>query len=102
MGTGDHLVVRGHVPRGASATVCHDRTMAAPVVSAPPERRADRRSTGEGMTLFRRLFLTYAAVVGLAVAVLVVAPITVSVPTALAELAVILAGFVVTLLVYRA
>ena len=54
------------------------------------------------MTLFRRLFLTYAAVVGLAVAVLVLAPITVSVPTALAELAVILGGFAVTLVLFHA
>jgi two-component system, NarL family, sensor histidine kinase UhpB len=54
------------------------------------------------MTLFRRLFLTYVAVVGLAVAVLVLAPITVSVPTALAELAVILAGFAVTLVLFHA
>ena len=53
------------------------------------------------MTLFRRLFLTYVAVVGLAVAVLVLAPITVSVPTAITELVVILAGFVATLLIYR-
>ena len=41
-------------------------------------------------------------VVGLAVAVLVLAPITVSVPTALAELAVILAGFAVTLVLFHA
>ena len=54
------------------------------------------------MTLFRRLFLTYVAVVGLAVAVLVLAPITVSVPTALAELAVILGGFAVTLVLFHA
>ena len=54
------------------------------------------------MTLFRRLFLTYVAVVGLAVAVLVLAPITVSVPTALVELAVILGGFAVTLVLFHA
>ena len=53
-------------------------------------------------SLFRRLFLTYVAVVGLAVAVLVLAPITVSVPTALAELAVILGGFAVTLVLFHA
>ena len=40
--------------------------------------------------------------VGLAVAVLVLAPITVSVPTALAELAVILGGFAVTLVLFHA
>lgn len=52
-------------------------------------------------TLFRRLFWTYAAVLALAVATLILAPVTVSVPTALRELAVILAGFVVLLLLYR-
>lgn len=52
-------------------------------------------------TLFRRLFWTYAAVVGLAVAALVLAPVTVSVPTALRELAVLLAGFMVLLVLYR-
>jgi hypothetical protein len=44
-------------------------------------------------TLFRRLSLTYAGVVGLAVAVLVPAPIKVSLPTAITELAIILIGF---------
>ena len=52
-------------------------------------------------TLFRRLFLAFALVLGVAVAVLVLAPITVSVPTALRELAIILAGFVVMLLLLR-
>lgn len=51
--------------------------------------------------MFRRLFLTYALVLGAAIAVLVLAPITVSVPTALTELAFILAGLLVMLLVYR-
>jgi two-component system sensor histidine kinase UhpB len=69
---------------------------AAPAVGQGPARRARRT------TLYRRLFLTYTVVVGLAVAVLVLAPITVSVPTALPELAVILGGFAVTLLVFRA
>ena len=52
-------------------------------------------------TLFRRLFFTYVGVLGAAILVLVLAPITVSVPTALTELAIILAGFVVMLFVYR-
>jgi two-component system, NarL family, sensor histidine kinase UhpB len=64
--------------------------------NAARERVRPRR-----MTLFRRLFLIYATVVGVAVAVLVLAPITVSVPTAIRELALILAGFVVMLLAYR-
>lgn len=62
-------------------------------------RAAD--SHGRRTTLFRRLFWTYAAVLAVAVATLVLAPVTVSVPTALRELAVILAGFVVLLLLYR-
>lgn len=52
-------------------------------------------------TLFRRLFAAYAAVLGVAVVALVLSPITVSAPTALTELAVILAAFAVMLLVYR-
>src|SRR3954451_3640874 len=72
---------------------------AAPGVS---ERRPARHRAGPQPTLFRRLLLTYAAVVGLAVAVLILAPITVSVPTALAELAVILAGFFLTLALFHA
>jgi two-component system, NarL family, sensor histidine kinase UhpB len=76
--------------------------MAARAAPAVPERRSHRGRRERRATLFRRLFLTYVAVVGVAVAVLVLAPITVSVPTALPELAVILTGFVITLLVFRA
>lgn len=65
-----------------------------------------RQSTGDDgrrrTSLFRRLFIAYALVVGGAVAILVLAPITVSVPTAVRELVVILAGFVAMLLVFRA
>ena len=75
------------------ALVCHDRGMRVVGFDSAHRHRT---------TLFRRLFLTYAAVVGLAVAVLVLAPITVSVPTALAELAVLLAGFAVTLVIFLA
>jgi two-component system sensor histidine kinase UhpB len=73
-------------------SVCHDRSMA---VRAAPAARSHT-------TLFRRLLLTYAGVVGLAVAVLVLAPIKVSVPTAITELAIILIGFAASLLIYRA
>lgn len=52
-------------------------------------------------TLFRRLFLAYAAVSGLAVAVLIIAPIRVSVPTTTEQLVIILSGFGLTLFVYR-
>lgn len=52
-------------------------------------------------TLFRRLFVAYAAVLGVGVVVLVLSPITVSAPTALTELAAILVAFVVMLLAYR-
>ena len=69
---------------------------AAPVRHRHPSSRARRP------TLFRRLFLTYAAVLGLAVTALILTPITISVPTKLSELAVILAAFVVMLLAYRA
>jgi two-component system sensor histidine kinase UhpB len=76
--------------------------MAARAAPAVSERRSPPGPRARRPTLFRRLFLTYAAVVGLAVAVLVLAPIKVSVPTALAELAVILAGFAVTLALFHA
>src|SRR5512133_1769540 len=76
--------------------------MAARVAPAVPERQPRRGGRVRRMTLFRRLFLTYVVVAGLAVAVLVLAPIRVSVPTALAELAVILAGFAVTLVLFHA
>ena len=106
MGSHHHLPVGPDVgrpgPPDGSQLLCHDRPMAvraAPsVVERPPRRARPARRT----TLFRRLFLTYAAVVGLAVAVLVLAPITVSVPTALAELAVILGGFAATLVLFHA
>ena len=97
MGTNHHLAAGVHVgPMAAdgSRAVCHDRQMAVRAAPAVPERRSRRgASARRRTTLFRRLFLTYAGVVGLAVAVLVLAPITVSVPTAITELAVILAGF---------
>src|SRR5215212_10762967 len=76
--------------------------MAVRAAPAAQERPSRAGRPARRMTLFRRLFITYAAVVGLAVAVLVLAPITVSVPTALAELAVILAGFAVTLMLFHA
>jgi two-component system, NarL family, sensor histidine kinase UhpB len=76
--------------------------MAVRAAPAVAERQSRRRRPARGRTtLFRRLFLTYAGVVGLAVGVLVLAPIRVSVPTAITELAVILAGFAVTLVIYR-
>jgi two-component system, NarL family, sensor histidine kinase UhpB len=76
--------------------------MAVRAAPAVPERPPRREGRTRRTTLFRRLFITYVVVVGLAVAVLVLAPITVSVPTAIAELAVILGGFAVTLVLFHA
>jgi two-component system sensor histidine kinase UhpB len=53
-----------------------------------------------GGSLFRRLFLGYALLLGMAAAVLVVAPVKVSVPIAVSELAVILVGLGVMLFAY--
>ena len=78
--------------------MCHDRPVASRAVKHPRPHVDQRRPR---VSLFRRLFLAYAVVLGTAVAVLVLAPITVSVPTALWELAVILAGFAAMLLAYR-
>jgi two-component system, NarL family, sensor histidine kinase UhpB len=56
--------------------------------------RGDRRKRA---TLYRRLFVSYAAVLTLALLLLVFAPVTISVPVTLGELAVLLAGFVAML-----
>jgi two-component system sensor histidine kinase UhpB len=81
--------------------VCDDRRVAARALKLSPARRTANGGSGRRITLFQRLFLAYALVLGVAAAVLVLAPITVSVPTALRELAIILAGFVAMLLAYR-
>jgi two-component system, NarL family, sensor histidine kinase UhpB len=52
-------------------------------------------------TLYQRLFIRYAAVLGLAVLALVFAPVTVSVPVRSTELVVLLAGLVVMLGVFH-
>ena len=75
--------------------------MAARALKLRPARRSGDGGSTRRITLFQRLFLAYAVVLGVAVAVLVLAPITVSVPTALRELAIILTGFVAMLLAYR-
>jgi two-component system, NarL family, sensor histidine kinase UhpB len=59
-------------------------------------------SSRRRVSLFWRLFVAYAGVLALAVSVLVFAPVTVSVPTALTEVAVLLAGFVIALVMYLA
>jgi two-component system sensor histidine kinase UhpB len=48
-------------------------------------------------TLYRRLFVRYVAVLGVAVVALIFAPVTISVPVKSTELVVLLAGFVVML-----
>jgi len=58
----------------------------------PPSRRR--------ASLFRRLFVAYAGVMALAVVALVFAPVTVSVPTAPAEVVVLLAGLAIALVSY--
>src|SRR5919108_4160210 len=52
------------------------------------------------LSLFWRLFAAYAAVGAVAVGVLVLAPISVSVPTASREIVVLLVGFAIALVVY--
>jgi two-component system sensor histidine kinase UhpB len=60
--------------------------------------RADRR---KGATLYRRLFVSYAGVLTLALLLLVFAPVTISVPVTLAELVVLLVGFVAMLATFH-
>jgi two-component system sensor histidine kinase UhpB len=78
-------------------------TMAQPLIpgASTAAGRREPRAPTRRTTLFRRLFLTYAVVLCLAAAVLVLAPVTVSVPTALGELVVILIGVGVMLVAYR-
>lgn len=52
-------------------------------------------------TLYRRLFVTYAAVLSAALAALLFAPVTVSIPVTAAELVVLLLGFVAMLGAYN-
>ena len=85
----------------AGRAVCHDRRMAARAVTITSRRLVGEPPRRPRISLFQRLFLAYALVLGVAVAVLVLAPITVSVPTAITELAVILVGFALMLLAYR-
>jgi two-component system, NarL family, sensor histidine kinase UhpB len=59
---------------------------------------ADRRKR---TTLYQRLFASYAAVLTLAVLLLIFAPVTISVPFTLPELAMLLAGFVAMLAVFH-
>jgi two-component system sensor histidine kinase UhpB len=59
---------------------------------------ADRRKRA---TLYRRLFASYAAVLTLALLLLVFAPVTISVPVTLGELAVLLIGFVAMLVAFH-
>jgi two-component system, NarL family, sensor histidine kinase UhpB len=105
MGIGRHLHAGAGVSRwsGADARWCATIVAVATrtALTAASRPRPARGRGHRRITLFQRLFLIYASVVGLAVAVLVLAPITVSVPTALRELALILVGFAVMLIAYR-
>jgi two-component system sensor histidine kinase UhpB len=71
------------------ACVWHDRPVA---VGTHSDGRVQARPT-----LYRRLFVRYVAVLGLAVLALILAPVTISVPVRPTELVVVLAGFVVML-----
>jgi ribosomal protein S15P/S13E len=83
---------RSWIRRRRAQPVCHDRhamTVDTPSRAgvSPP---ADRRKL---TTLYRRLFVSYAAVLTLALLLLIFAPVTISVPVTLAEVAVLLIGF---------
>jgi two-component system sensor histidine kinase UhpB len=71
------------------ASLWHDRPVAVETHS--------HESVQARPTLYRRLFVRYAAVLGLAVLALIFAPVTISVPVTLSQLVVLLAGFVVML-----
>jgi two-component system sensor histidine kinase UhpB len=73
----------------ACASVWHDRRVA---IDTHRDGRVRARPT-----LYRRLFVRYVAVLGIAVLALILAPVTISVPVRATELVVLLAGFVVML-----
>jgi two-component system, NarL family, sensor histidine kinase UhpB len=76
--------------------VWHDRSVATVDTKqgATVTTSVDRRRRP---TLYRRLFTRYATVLTVAVLLLIFAPVTVSVPVSLSQLAVLLVGFVVML-----
>lgn len=73
----------------------------APPSPAAPACATIGRMAASRPTLFQRLFWTYAVLLGIAVAALILAPVTVSVPIAVTELLVLLGAFVLMLVVYR-
>jgi two-component system sensor histidine kinase UhpB len=65
------------------------------------KRQSSAVPTRRRPTLYRRLFTRYAAVLTVAVLLLIFAPVTVSVPVVLSELAVLLLGFVLMLFAFH-
>jgi two-component system, NarL family, sensor histidine kinase UhpB len=82
------------------APVCHDRRMGAVGVDHARRRRLLPQRERHRTALFWRLFGAYAGVLAAAVAVLIFAPVRVSVPTALNEAGVLLVGLALALAVY--
>jgi two-component system sensor histidine kinase UhpB len=99
MGSGPHLLPRALV---ASATIGPMRVVAVDNARHQAWKLHAGRPSSPRTSLFWRIFAGYAALLGLAVAVLVFAPIRVSVPTALSEVAVLLVGFAIALVMYFA
>ena len=82
---------------GRSVSACWVRSVAPSLVMATaPSVPARARPT-----LFRRLFVLYAAVLVVATLVLVVAPVTVSEPVTQREIAVLVIGLLALLVLYR-
>lgn len=68
--------------------------------SAPASVATSFRRTNRN-TLYRRLFATYVLVLSAALATLLIAPVTVSIPVTMTELSVLLGGFVLMLGAYH-
>jgi two-component system sensor histidine kinase UhpB len=91
MGTAAHLICD---------RVWHDRDVGALGVDQARRKRLGPRFEPHRTTLFWRLFAAYASVLALAVAVLIFAPVRVSVPTEVSEAGVLLIGFALALAIY--
>jgi two-component system sensor histidine kinase UhpB len=90
----------GSAAHPIAARLWDDRHVGAVGVDHARRKQLVPRLERHRTTLFWRLFAAYAGVLALAVAVLIFAPVRVSVPTALSEAGVLIVGFALALAIY--